>query len=526
MLDNDNLTYSAPKRLLGKQADRALLTVDRSQKLDLLVHLLTNLEQPLVVCGPKGIGKTTLLNVLQSNFNDTWPICLLQGSSGMSFENIVTQLSRFLNISNASIGFDMSTLKAFCQNQKIVLAIDNAGELLPGLIGELIDFADSLAGLRLVLALNDEEFRGQSSAERTLDNAHFIELPPLNLRQCLEYLRNLSGQSGSRFAQADISDEWVEEVYMATHGVPGSIVSYLAKQDNSPGRQSRKTALWLSIAVVLAAAGYGVSQLLPDSAQEPATGEEQEQVVAETLAEPAEPAAPEEEAPAPEPVAESALPETTIPAQETPAEPDEPLAAQAEPSPAIETPIAPAPANQPLAANASKETAPPQPAKPAAQPETPTAAAAQTDTPAEAQSAAGPQAVTPPPAAEKEVPKAEPAPTPPPAEKTAEPPKTQSDADNGDLEWIKAQPGGNYTLQLMVISNKTSALRLKKKYPQYVDSLKYFAIGKDSQEKYVIIFGSFATGAEALNMKNELPKELSQGMVKRFSAVLKLSRQK
>ena len=56
MVEDDTFTYSVkqPPREAIDTAVHALITKERTQKLDLLIHLLSNLTRSLVVCGPQG----------------------------------------------------------------------------------------------------------------------------------------------------------------------------------------------------------------------------------------------------------------------------------------------------------------------------------------------------------------------------------------------------------------------------------------------------------------------------------------
>ena len=154
----------------------------------------------------------------------------------------------------------MSSLRAFCAKQKVVLAIDDAGELVPGLIGELIDFADSLPGLRLVFAMNSDEFQTKSSSDKALDACHLIELPPLNQRQCLEYLQNLSAQPGTQLSFKAVTDELAEELLRQTQGIRAT--AGRTAVEHYQGKQ-RKLGLWLGVLVIVAAAGFAAYTLLP-----------------------------------------------------------------------------------------------------------------------------------------------------------------------------------------------------------------------------------------------------------------------
>lgn len=521
MLDNDEFTYSYQKRpkIAGgsKPAERALITVDRSQKLDLLIHLLTNLQQSLIVCGPEGIGKTTLLQAFMENHKDTWPICVLPGSAALSFETVVAQLSRFLNLSNSSVNFDLSSLRAFCDKQKVVLIIDDAGELMPGLIGELIDFADSLAGLRLVLAMNNDELQDKAGPDSAIDECHFIELPPLNPRQCLEYLQNLSAQPGSPLSFNAIGDALVEDIYPRTQGVPGKILAELPKFKHYQNRQSRQVGLWLGITAVVAAAGFAVKTFMPAAIFD--------ETVSTNVSQPIQvetgPAAV-----APQAVTEPIAPVSDNIAPAAELLPDSLLGQDL----SLTSDMPEAPSAQPVAEPKAERQAAEITPVPMVEPDKP--ATGGTGTP------------TAPAAMEQQVPEATPVElksveSRPPAESKSEekpapvalpkstPPKTGNiESAGGDIDWIMTQPAGNYTVQVMVLSSKASVTRFLRKYADYREGLKYYAIGQDGQEKYVIIYGSFPTSIEALNNKSDMPAEFNNGLVKRFNQIQRATRRK
>ena len=187
-------------------AVRVLITQERAQKLDLLIHLLGNLPQTLVLLGPKDVGKTNFLTLFQKNCQDRWWIFNQAGSSTLSFESIIINLNRFLNLTDSRYGFDLSALRNFCAQQQVVLIIDDAGELVPGLISELIDLSDALLGLRLVFAMTHDQFHLKRSTDKAIDDSHVIELPPLTLSECYDFLAHLSLQPGSSLAYKSITD--------------------------------------------------------------------------------------------------------------------------------------------------------------------------------------------------------------------------------------------------------------------------------------------------------------------------------
>jgi DamX protein len=507
MLDNDKLTYK--KTVIGsavpKQAERAMITLERSQKLDLLIHLLTNLRQALVVCGPEGIGKTTLLKNLRERRQDQWRICLLLGSPALSFEAIVKDLGLSLGLGGSNVGFDLSSLRAYCEKQKVVLIIDDAGELVPGLIGELVDFADSLSGLRLVFSMTYDEFHIKSASDHAVDECHFIELPPLNLKQCAEYLQNLSAQPGAMLSFNAVTDSLVENLYRQTNGIPGKLLAEIPKLNQYQSRQKSRLGLWLGVALVVSAAAWVVKGLLPSMPASDTVSVKQPEVVAPVAVQPTITPKPAETLlPSPEPSA----PADTLNQTPVPTAPADVVGYDIPVSPSPTPAAPPSGVSEKVVENLKAVKPAPAAAEAAVTP--PPA-----PTPAEAQTS--PDVVQAPEIKPSEVSAEAIKPTP-----ELKPAKSVLQGSN--LAWIMAQPPSNYTLQIMVLSNKAAADRFLKKYADYGDGLTYYTINSNDQEKYVLIYGSFKTAAEAQQLKAVMPGEFKQALEKRFRAVQNESR--
>jgi DamX protein len=247
-----------------RTAESALITLERCQKLDLLIHLISNLRQTLIICGPSGIGKTTLLDELKFQKNQVWPIYTLLATSILSFESIQDQLTRFLKqqypaYKNEKLSSILSEQDK--QNQKIVVIIDNAGLLVPGLIQALIQYAATTLCLRIIFSLTHDEIQLKNSTDRAIDDCHFIEIPLLTEKQCGIFLKNLSVRPGAKFTLKACNDQLIEKIYRETHGVPGKIVSELPRLTDDSLFNDYK---WLSIAFIAIMTSIGINFLIPE----------------------------------------------------------------------------------------------------------------------------------------------------------------------------------------------------------------------------------------------------------------------
>lgn len=497
MPDKYTPSHSYQDRTADDLVARRLITLERTQKLDLLIHLLANLRRALIVCGPEGIGKTTLLQTLEISRKSQWRIFRISGTANLSFETIIIELSRFLKVGNSGHGFDLSSIRNYCNKQKVVLIIDDAGELVPGLITELMDLSESISGLRLVFSMTYEQYQLKNVAEKALDDCHFIELPPLTSRQCTEYLQNLSAQPGAILSFNAITDQLVTALYAETQGIPGKILAEIPKLNEYQNRQRNRNGLWLVMAVIILIGTWVIKSQLPQMADMAELGkhliEKIEPVTVST-----EPVA--VNIPSSEPVVTEAVVEKSpVPDQTTPL-PKIPEATNSKDS----TP----PADDPVTLKTTSDAiSNPGELKPVPLEINETADLDMAQFQAPVSKTPNPPAIT--------VQTAKPA-------MEAKPEK--SSPANENPEWIMTQPPGNFTLQVMVLSNKAAASRFIKKYPQFADGLTYYPINNGFQEKYVLIYGSFNTEIEAREYKAKLPQEFRQALEKRFRSIQNESR--
>jgi DamX protein len=210
----------------------AQLSPERSRKFELLVHLLTDLSQALVVCGPEGIGKTAALRFLESQADEKMVVCFLESSGDLDFGAIQVQLHAALGGTDQG-DIESSLIGQLVQMEKsrriLVLLLDDAGQLAPTVLTTICRFAIAYPALRPVFAMTSDDLQIKCSTDPVIDNCHIVEIPPLSEEQCGEYLKNLSGKPGGMIRFAAITPAMVQKVYRTTHGIPGRIISLLPK---------------------------------------------------------------------------------------------------------------------------------------------------------------------------------------------------------------------------------------------------------------------------------------------------------
>jgi DamX protein len=281
MVENDTFTYHVKQSFIApKSSDlHALISPERARTLELLNHLLANSSQTLVVCGSEGIGKSTLLKVLQEHKMASWRYCRVPGNAGLSFEKLKEYIAVAIK-QDQSGKQDQALSGAFLQlesqRKKLILMIDDAGLLAPGLINKVIAYAEDNPVLRVIFVLTHDDLTEKNSSDNALDESHLIEIPALSEQQCGEFLQYLAAKPRAQIALSEINEAMIAAVYRETQGIPGRIIAGFPGFDDakqSPGSLGILVAAVAGLVVLAlctqwySASKYNIKPVPPTAAQ-------------------------------------------------------------------------------------------------------------------------------------------------------------------------------------------------------------------------------------------------------------------
>ena len=487
MVESDTFTYHVKKPFIDQKsrAVRSLITEERTRKLELLIHLISNSRHALVVCGPEGIGKSTLLNVLQERKIESLFYCLVQGHANLSFEKIQEKTAQVIEQDKPDQ--QIQTLSGVfrlveSQHKKIVLMIDEAGSLAPGLINKIIEYAADHPVLRIIFVLTHDDLYVKNTSDSAIDDCHLIEIPPLSEKQCGEFLHYLATQPRSQVVLNEISDSIIEAVYHETHGIPGRIIAELPALE---GAKQSDNSLWILVAAVagLVALALGIqwfsaSEYNIKSMPTPARNA-QKSVEIETAAPP----------PQPKPPPRAQLNDQSVQADATISEQSAGEDVIGRLSESVMNTVVKANDQAPINKQKSHDT----------QPTKPDDSKIVNNTKFSMPKIISPQQ------------------TEPAAQEQVEASVVQKDGE----QWLKKQPIENYTLQLMVLSKEQSAKDVLKKYPLLKHDLNYRKKVVNGKERFVLFYGSFTSFALANKAKQTLPSEFRKSLTRKISAIKK-----
>ncbi len=262
--DGDNLVVDS----------QVLLSPERSQKLDLLLHLISNLSESLVVCGPDGIGKSKVLHQVEERKFATWSVCSITATADLTFPRIQDRLLQSIcgdevhaSFEDVDIGLKKKLAQYALNNQYVILLLDAAGALMPGVLTRVCSFAESFGPLRPVFAMTADHLQLMAASDPIIDNCQIIEIPPLTERQCEEFLKNLSGKPTGAIPFRAISAQLVQKVYRESHGVPGEILALLPEISKDGDFRTTSGSFPLTAAIVLVVA-FAIGFLLLNGSRE------------------------------------------------------------------------------------------------------------------------------------------------------------------------------------------------------------------------------------------------------------------
>lgn len=470
------------KQALGRHINtNTLLSIERVQKLDLLLHLITNLQNTLVLRGVSGIGKTTLLKSAFSQGIKDADVCLLNGLQTSSFEGVLNELLQFVGNSNDLIDPSLTDLldRYAQQGRRLVLLVDDAGLLVSGLITSLNDFARQYSALRLVFALTPDEYLVKHKAENIGSYCHFIELPALSFSQCELFVRQLIQTEPTVYQVNDINVAFIQNIYRQTKGNPEEIRQFIKMAKRRPF--NALSWLVVLVVVVIACSVFVSLFLWRESAEDLSIHPEKNKIAIRQIpvidAEPAIVQEVEQEVILDTPALAVLKDQENTPVESVPLFQVEDVAEnpelQAEDKLIEKLPVSTL--NPELTSVIEKTDI-----------VDGEGAIAETIKVDEKLS----QVIRPVAAIQKV----------------------------DDRQWLLRQDTNGYTLQLMVLTDKSKLLVEREKYKKI--GYETFLVEKKGK-KYVLFYGSFKTLQEAQNIMQKLPKELRQSWPRQFKVVQK-----
>ena len=504
------------------------LSLERSQKFDLLVHLLANLDQCLILCGPQGIGKTTFLQRLQKTPLEGWLICLTPCDSHLDIRQVEHKLIQAIcahhqtlpELANNSLDENLSFLAS--QNQALILILDDADSLKPGLLTQICQLILPFDNLRVVFALRPDGLHIKTATDAAIERCHVIDIPPLNEQQCGDYIDDLLRKTAQSPAPEEIvTPELIAKTYEQTHGIPGLIASLI--QQGTPQSKPKKprispqTLHGLILICGLITVAIAIWTWNPIPKMTAPTPSQQQSIPLAIQPEKHPVHSPQENSPALS-EEQALLPmQTTNPAPLTPEQDTNDIIAPSETNKASETPASEQP---PLADHNDVQTpqidTPENPIPPSDsesdQPNTPpdrSAPEQTTDTPSLAANSTPPPLPVSPPATEQT------APAPEPSQPTD---NRQTDETLHDAEWILTQDPNAYSLQLIAVSKRQSISLYIKKHPG-LQNLAYFNTARANQKRYILLSGVFPSLKSAREAIKLLPASVGKPWPRKLKSI-------
>ncbi|HKJ76848.1 MAG TPA: AAA family ATPase, partial [Gammaproteobacteria bacterium] len=269
---------------------------ERTQTLNMLLHLAQYSEELLVVTGPEGAGKSKLLDQFLARADEGWKVCRVGPDSAGDAGALFLHVARCFGLDPEQHPGDQllealrSHLEAMQTRELPVLVVDNADALSDDAL-EIIARLAALEGehaklVRTVLFAQPTLLdRFAEPRFESVPQPHRLELKPLDEQHTAAYIHHRL-QAAGRSDGVPLGPRQVRRIHKLAGGWPGAInrlahEALTARMEAERPRGLRRPALLLLLlgtGAALAAGGYWLQSHLaslgefppPETAEAPA----------------------------------------------------------------------------------------------------------------------------------------------------------------------------------------------------------------------------------------------------------------
>lgn len=225
-------------------------TMERQQRLDLILHLIPNSKQPVLLRGPEQSGKSFFLNVFMQQSCNKYAIYPLNLSLAEKELDIYGELKQIFDADDKADKHPQSRLKAWSNVGKIVLLlIEDVHALSKITLSSLFDINNEYGCVRLILSSSE------NLGEAVEQQCQLIDLEPFSQKQTSDYARSRLEVKGVIFEGLAGVDDVV--LFIETGGLPGRINDVLEQMllnpqvENEPKFMTKNMAILFTIGIAL-----------------------------------------------------------------------------------------------------------------------------------------------------------------------------------------------------------------------------------------------------------------------------------
>lgn len=463
------------------------------QRLDLLLHLAPY-SVLLLVVGEPGVGKTALMRQFVVRANETWRIAALTARRDSDRDEIMAEMSEVFGLSlqnqvdpDAQYAALIAQLRALSQTGQVpILLIDDAQYLSKELMELILKLCVENDGGHVLSVI----LIGSPPLQTLLENpalmplaarvTHIFEMNPFSEQETGRYIRHRLRAAGAG-DDGPFDSMIINKIHAAAGGIPARINELAqrllldgnleGKERQTGARNTAKRGIQMRRSLVMVAGAVVIALLLAGPLRsilfKPA---------------PLAPAVPRQTEAPPPPANDRGEEQRVIRPDESTAIPVPPLSSEADTAPSATQDVKPLPL-PPISPPPEAPAAATEPAQPARAP-TPQAEVPAVGSPVK--EPAKPEDLKP----------------------QASKPKTPASQAIGNgirgEEWVRAQPAGQYTLQLMALKEEKTARQFIEMH-HLQDKAAYLPIRRNGQILYALVYGVYPSQGEAAQAAKDLP---------------------